>query len=317
VKLTKKWMAGVSAGVLGMLTAGSAAAETTAVTDNALDALTFTSSGVSFGDFNIDLRSVRIDHGTATLEVTSMFTFTRTDSWNTLNLSVDTTGDSVEDYLVSWAKGRGVTSVRDAAGTVRCTSIGTQETDGVNGTVTLTIPRSCLGSPAAVAVHVDVYWFGSDAYGGNFAFVDSAPGMFVDAPLKYSSPVASSNTGTATSPEGPVTAPAPAPTVGPVVRTKTAIKAKLSKKSQVLNGISAKLTIRVTGTNPPAGRIVIKDGKKKLKSINTVAGKKVVYRLPTALKIGQHRLKVKFAPTDAVLFTSAARSVSLRVTRPV
>ncbi|WP_170867092.1 Ig-like domain repeat protein [Nocardioides lianchengensis] len=234
----------------------------------------------------------------------STFSYTNADSWTVLRASVDTNSDGVEDYFILWSKEDGVAGVLDAAENVTCTSIATAEKLGVNGTATVTVPRSCLGNPAAVAIHVDVLWAGYNTSGAELYFVDSAPGQFADEPPVFSPRVASSNTGTVTSPQPP--APAPAPE-----RTRVALK--LTKKVQIVG--KTRVTLRINVTGAPAGRVEIADGRKVLKRLPLKAGKGASFKLPKTLKPGSHRLKVTFSPTDKSRFAPSNATVVLRVRR--
>lgn len=293
-----------SIGTTLALLAVPAFAGTTIVGDPAEDAVAVTEYGIAFGEYDIDLRSVSIDHGTESLQVVSRFTYTNAESWNNLTLSIDTNLDGVPDYTVLWSKEDGVSGVLDAAENVTCLSVGTSETYGVNGTVTVTVPRTCLGSPSSLAVHVDVFWFGLNTSGEDLSFVDSAPGMLIDDPMSFSAPVLSSNTGTATSPQLPVPVPAP---------QKTRVTAKLSKKSQTIGRAPSSLRINVSGG--AVGRVDIADGRKLLKRLPVKAGKTVTFKLPRRLKAGTHRIKVAFVPADARRFTASSQTVKLRVRR--
>lgn len=284
------------------LGAGTAFAGTGVVNDPSMDALAITSSGVTVGDFDIDLRTVNIDHGTRSLQITSTFTYTDANSWNNLNALIDTNGDGIGDYTVLWSKDGGVAGVLDAAETVTCTSIGTGEKFGVNGTVTMTIPRTCIGNPASVAVHVDVFWFGTNTSGADLSFVDSAPGLFIDEPALFSARVPSSNTGTATSPQ----APAPIP-------TKTKVTVKLSKKSQTVGKSPAIIRIRVSGD--PAGQVTVADNGKAVKRLPVKPGKELRFVLPRNLKPGGHRISVTFVPKDKTAYSASSQTVKLRVAR--
>lgn len=291
-----------SLGTSLLLLAAPAFAGTTVVGDPDDDAWAVTTSGIIVGDHDIDLRSVLIDHGTQSLQLVSTFSFTNADSWTDLQASIDTNLDDVADYTVLWSKDYGVAGVLDAAENVTCSTIGTSEKYGVNGTVTMTIPRTCLGSPRSLAIHVDAFWFGTSQADTDLTFVDSAPGLFIDEPTAFSAPVASSNTGSVTSPQ------APAPVPG-----KTRVTAKLSKKSQTFGKAAAKLTIRVAGD--PAGTVQIADGRKVLKRLPVKAGKSLVFKLPRKLKPGTHRLKVTFTPADKTSFAGSSQTVKLRVRR--
>lgn len=292
----------ISIGTSLALLAVPAFAGTTVVSDPAEDALAITDYQVTVGGYDIDLRSVFIDHGTRSLQIVSTFTYTDADSWNNLRLSIDTNLDGVEDYFVLWAKESGVSGVLNAADEVTCRSVGTSEKYGVNGTVTVTVPRTCLGSPNRLAVHVDVFWFGLNTWGEDLSFVDSAPGLFIDDPMSYSSPVSSSNTGTVTSPQAPVLVP-----------RKTRVMARLTKKTQKIGRAPASLRIKISGS--ATGRVDIADGRKFLKRLSVKAGKAVTFKLPRRLKVGAHRIKVSFVPADKSKFTASSRTVRLRVRR--
>ncbi len=298
--------AAVAVGLALTMTAAPALSATTNLPDPDDDAFVITDDGVAVGDFDIDLRNVAIDHGTKSVMITAQFSYTNAESWTQFSVSFDTNRDGLRDHVALWSLADGLAGVLEVGpdgsiGDVTCSSIGTSQRFGVNGTVTLTIPRTCLGSPAAVAVHVDVLWSGTSEAGTDLDFVDSAPGTIIDDPMMFSAPVASSNTGTVTSPALPV--------------VKTSIVASLSKRTQKVGGASAVLRVRVVGAGGASGTVKIRDGRKTLRSVAVRAGRPIKYRFPSRLKAGAHRIVVVFAPTDRKKFSPSTRTLRLVVRR--
>jgi hypothetical protein len=288
------------------LAVAPAFATVTNVPDADDDAFVITDAGVSVGDYDIDLRNVRIDHGTKSLMLTSTFSYTGADSWTDVTAVLDTNLDGIPDYKALWSQGDDVAGVvqvdaNDDVVAVPCTSIGHSQTFGVNGTVVLNIPRTCLGNPASVAVHLDVFWFGTNTSGADLSFVDSAPGLFIDEPMTFSSPVASSNTGTATSPLPP--------------RSQTKVVASLSKAKVVRGKNPPTLKVTVAGAGGPSGTAQVTDGAKVLRTLRIAPNKTVSLRLPKKLKVGTHRIKVAFTPTDKARFTTSSKTLKLVVRR--
>lgn len=308
------------------MTAAPAAADVYDLPDPDDDAIAITNSGLSVGDFDIDLRNIRIDHGTTNLAVTSTFSYTNADSWTDLHVQIDTNADRVPDYTALWSKDAGVAGVLrnnpDGTSTVTCTTIGTGEVMGVNGTVTLNIPRTCVGSAASLAIHTDVFWFGYNTSGEELDFVDSAPGLLTDTPISFSVPVAATQAVTVPSPAPPApvpttpTTPTTPPTT-PELKTATKVAASLTSKTQRLGGTPAqvKVVVKATGSNP-VGKIMVLRGSKSLRSITARANKTYRLAMPKSLVPGLHRIKVKFTPADSSRYLgSTSKVLKLRVVR--
>lgn len=302
-----------------VITAAPAAADVYDLPDPDNDAIAVTGGGISIGDFDIDLRNIRIDHQETNLAVTSTFSYTNADSWTDMQLKLDTNSDRIPDYTALWSKDAGVAGVLrnnpDGTTTVTCSTIGTGEVMGVNGTTTLTIPRTCMGSPAAVAVHTDVFWLGYNTYGDELDFVDSAPGLLTDNPTAFSPAVPAQQAVTVPSPTPP--AQVPTTTTAPALKTSTTVAASLSAKIQRVGAKPAKVKVLVkaTGSNP-AGIIKVVRGSKALRTLTGRANKTYRVALPKTLPVGLHRLKVTFIPADSTLYSgSTSKVLRLRVAR--
>jgi hypothetical protein len=313
VKVIKSRLGVAASGVALLLAAGPATADVINLPDADDDAFAITASNVTVGDYDIDLRSVLIDHGTSSVLVASTFTYTNADSWTDLTVQFDVNGDRVSDYTALWSKDSGAHGVLrnnpDGTDTVTCTSAGPAEAPGVNGTVSLNIPRNCLGNPASVAVHVDVLWAGYNVYGYELYFVDSAPGLLTDEPVSYSAPVATSNTGTVTSPAPP--APVAAP---PVAKSGTKVSASLSSKTQVA-GSPVKMKVRITGEGNPSGIVKVTSGATKIRTMRVTARKVYTVRMPADLRPGINKIKARFIPTDQGRFLQSTKIIRLVVRR--
>jgi hypothetical protein len=298
--------AGIGLGLSLALAVAPAFATVTDVPDADDDAFVVTDAGVSVGDYDIDLRNVRIDHGTKYLRLTSTFSYTVAESWTDFTAWFDTDHDGVADYEALWSQGDDVAGVVRVDGNaepvaVTCASIDHSQTLGANGAVVLNLPRTCLGNAASVAVHVDVFWFGTNTSGDGLSFVDSAPGLLIDEPMTFSGPVASSNTGTATSPLPP--------------RSRTKVVASLSKAKVVRGKRPPTLRVTVAGAGGPSGTARVADGAKVLRTLRIAPNRTVSLRLPKTLKVGTHRIKVTFTPTDEARFTTSSRTLKLVVRR--
>lgn len=311
MNFNKLVVGGIALGASVVLVGTSALAATGVVYDPTGDAIILVDDEIGYGEYDIDLTRIDIDHGTKNLEIVSRFSLLADDSWTLANAEIDTTGDGVADYAVMWLKDEGVAFVQDAAERITCSSIGTRESLGLDGSLTLNIPRACIGSPARVAVHMDVLWAGLNTSDNDLYFVDSAPGQLVDDWTAFSAPVASSNTGTATSPRLPVPVPDPVPAA------KTTIVAKLSKKTHRSGTKPTKVTVSVNakGSAKPAGRVKIQLNGKVVKRAKVKAGKKVVHKLKRTMKPGRYKVKITFAPSDKKRFKKSSKTVTLRVKR--
>lgn len=228
LRTPKTWLALAATGTALALATGPALADSITVSDADDDAVEIYDGEATPGDHDIDLRSVVIDHGSSDLRITSAFSVTEETSWTEIFVDVDTNLDGQADYFGFWSKSAGSGVVRIATEEITCAEIGRGEQLGTNGTVTLTIPRSCLGTPASVAVRVDAVWDGEEAETGKpLVFLDSAPDVVNGVPV-FSRAVAAS--------APPVTVPSPnppAPHVNPPSHTgpsAACVKAKVALK---------------------------------------------------------------------------------------
>ncbi|MBS4754604.1 hypothetical protein KG112_17490 [Nocardioides sp. zg-ZUI104] len=297
----RRWSAASVAGLALALAASPAIAETLDVHDESGDALAITDYGIAYGDFDIDLRNVRIDHGTRNLQIVSTFTYLDATSWHYYVADVDTNADGVADHRLVWDRDAGFQGVAqvDLAGNataVTCTTAGGQEKLGVNGTLTFTVPRTCVGSPAQLAVNVTVMWSGQSEADTDLAFVDTAPGMFGETPT-FSAPVRSSNTGTITSPQAP--------------QVRTSISASVAKTKYKAKSKPPKVTFKVPQTS---GSVKIQvDGRTK-KTVRVAAGRRYSYQLPR-LKRGAHTVKLTFTPTQGKRYLGSTKTLRVRVVK--
>lgn len=330
-----------------VLVAGSAGAATLTFLDDTYDVTMVTDGTVKYGSYDVDMTSVHVDHGTRTLGIAALFTELVSDSWTYFNVKLDTNSDGVEDYEATWGKESGLAGVFYPSGDVVCAVDDTYEELGPDGGLVMMIPRSCLGNPSSVRVHVDVMWSGYNVLDNKLYFVDSAPGDFTDDPVSFSGPVASSNTGTVTSPEVPVPVtpteppPTPTPTTGPaptaapapvpsatprptatpkptskpVVAARTSVAVKVSKKKHRSGSKPIKVTIRPRGTGNPRGVVVIRSNGKVVKTLSSRAGKKVTYKFPRKMKARSYKVKVTFIPDDTARWKRSTGSAKFKVTR--
>lgn len=324
MKNTKSRLATTAAGVALLLVAAPAMADIANLPDPDDDAFAVTNSGVTVGDYDIDLRNVTLDHGTQGVAVTSLFSYTNADSWTSVSVKFDLNADNVADYTALWSKPSGVNGVvrnnPDGSATATCTSANPTETLGVNGTVSLSFPRTCIGSPGAFRAHVDVLWSGQNTSGEPLYFVDSAPGALGDDPVTYSAPVATSSTGTATSPVPP--APTPTPPVLPVptpeqpaLKAATWVSASLSSRTQIVGKAPVKMKVRIGSAKDNPGVLRVTSGSKHIRTLNAFTGRTYTVKMPRKLKAGLNRIKVTFTPNYSHLYEGSSRTVKLRVRR--
>lgn len=302
---TRRWLAAAAAALSLALAAGPALADTITISDADDDAFSLVDGTVSVGDYDIDLRAVRIDHGASVLTIASTFSFVNSDSFTSLMVKLDTNRDGVADFGVLWTPDDGTQGVLtlDATGAptgVTCTNVDPTETFGVNGTATLAIPRSCINDPATVAVHVDAFWDGVNTAGDELTFLDSAPDTVSADVTSFSPAVAVARATTVPSAQSPHPA------------ANTTITAKLSATSQKVGGKPAKLTIRVNGGGSPSGTVTIIDGRRKLRTLAVRAHRATTYTLPRKLKAGLHKITIKFTPTNAA-YAASTKVVKVRV----
>ena len=91
--------------------------------------------------------------------------------------------------------------------------------------------------------------------------------------------------------------------------TETTIS--LSKSTQKFKKTPAKLTVKVSGK--PAGSVVVKDGKKVLKTI-VLKGGTAKYTFSKSLKKGTHKITATYVPLDIEAYaTSTSKAKTLKV----
>lgn len=102
-----------------------------------------------------------------------------------------------------------------------------------------------------------------------------------------------------------------------VAKSATTITAKLSKKKAAY-GSPSTVTVTVKGkTAKPSGKVTVYEGRKSIASgtlkVNGNTGK-VTITLPKTLKVGTHKLTVKYAGT-ATTKPASSRSISYKVVK--
>ncbi len=94
------------------------------------------------------------------------------------------------------------------------------------------------------------------------------------------------------------------------VKTKT----KLSV-SKARFGKGATVKVATSGSPTPKGKVVIYDGKKKLKTLTLKSGK-TSYKLPANLKVGKHKITAKYLPSAGYASSSASKTISVYKATP-
>lgn len=115
LRTPKTWLALAATGTALALVTAPALADSITVSDADNDAVELIGSEMTgVDDFEIDLRSVVVDHGLTDLKITSTFSGTYEDSWTEMYVDVDTNLDGRPDYYAVWSKSAGVSGVRPA-----------------------------------------------------------------------------------------------------------------------------------------------------------------------------------------------------------
>lgn len=310
MKKKRYTLAGIAGATALLLAAGPASADVQDIPDPVLDAFALTTSNITYGSYDIDLTNVRIDHQAENVVVTSTFSYTNIDSWTQIRAQFDINGDRIPDYAALWGKdpsGSGVLQYNaDGSYVTVCTAIGTGESMGLGGSATMTVPRSCIGNPQAVGVHLDVAWIGTNTYGYPLSFGDSAPGQLIDNPVTFSAPVPVAAT---------VVVPSPAPPAPVVQKKATKVFASVAPKNQQVGHLPATVTVRIKGSGNPDGKVKVTANGRFVKQLRAWKGKTFKVRLPTSLKPGVQRVKVAFTPFDLAEYDISSKTVKLRVRR--
>lgn len=316
----KASIAVVAGAAISLLVAGAAVADTGVVVDPTQDAIVLVGGSLAYGDYNIDLVSTTIDHHDDVLTVSSAFTYTDSASWNSMQVSIDSNADGLTDLALVWTKAYGYAKAfsTDTTGALvapLCDLV-TAETFGYGGTVSVSVPRSCIGSPASVRVHTDIYWAGYSSTYGNVYFLDSAPGQLIDTPTQFSAPVNVSFAVVVPSVTPPAVAPAPVVTppvvVAPAPAATTKLTLKATSSTQKFGKKPVKVVVKVTAAGNPKGKIKLYDGKKVLKTATVHSGK-ATFTLSKKLKVGKHKLHAIFYPAESAKFV-ASTSKKINVT---
>jgi hypothetical protein len=76
------------------------------------------------------------------------------------------------------------------------------------------------------------------------------------------------------------------------------------------------ISISAIGASGPTGTVVIRDGRKKIKSLSLTAAKngRLTFKMPRFKKIGKHKIKVSYSG-NGYIEGSKAKTVIVKVTR--
>lgn len=237
----------------------------------------------------LDISFVKVDYDSDRLKVVVRFV-SATDAasrWTTAKIDLETTGDNAWDYLlmarydddsVAGAPPKGdIVKTFQPAGKAAVTSIDDGKPDRSTftfrqgwdwpGALTFEVPTTAIGKPKQVRIHAYVDLSDDRYASGLFASDDFPDGTSGKA--QWSKPMSMSKA-------------APSAAVTGTLATKTVTKGK-----------SVTLAI---GTGKTAGKAAVFDGKKKLGSVKVKKSGKATYTLPKSLKVGKHKIKVKFTP---------------------
>lgn len=252
------------------------------------------------GDYDMDLSSLRIDHQSQNVVLTHTFDSFSTTSLHGVLVQFDTNADGQIDHTAIWDHETKTGTVRYGAlendGATRCSSFASTLRLGSPGTLTFTIPRSCLGNPAQVAVRTDIVWFGTDNEGNDLSYFESAPGTILEDFLTLSPAVAAQRAVTVR--PGPVVV-APKP----VATSLTVAKRKPGKSA---------VKVRVKATRTPQGKLSMRIAGKTVKA-NVRSAKQVSLKLPRGTRKGTYKATITFTPSNRSLLKASRKVVKVKV----
>lgn len=284
-----------SIALIGLATPAVAAVT---IQDDLYDVYDAWSSGVvTYSTSNLgDITSATVDYTDQRLNVRINYAYLGY-SIDTFIVSIDTNADNQYDFLLGTVEsGTPLLVSPNSSAPVAYPSFTTIR--GTNGWAEFTVGAGYLGSPANLSIQA----LSSNrlSTGANFD-LDAVPsvGFSQQIPIQRTAVVT----------PAPAVEATPAPAAEAKANTKTTVK--LSKSSQRYKKSPAKLTV---GVSPKlAGKAVIYDGKKKLKTVSVKNGK-ATYKFSKTLKRGTHKIKVVFKPSDTKKYkSSTSKTVKLKV----
>lgn len=247
---------------------------------------------IDYGDYDMDLRSARIDHQANQVVVTHSFDSLSQTSFDSLFIRFDTNGDWHADYTALYSPYYSTSGVVRGDigenGSATCRALGVDHRLGSPGTVTVRIPRSCIGSPHTIRVNTTVFWAGTTTWGGDLFFADTAPGEFTADWVEYSNPVKV----------------AQAAVITPVRSSKITVGARKPGR--------APLSVKVKSLATPRGTLTVTLGGKKVTTqVKSQAAVKV--KLPRSLKKGSYRAKLTFTPKNPRVISKSSKVVVVKI----
>lgn len=282
---------------VGTALATTASAAVLVINDHDNDVIEIDSGYISYGDYDMDLRSVTVHHTTSSVVLKHQFDSLSATSFDALVVAFDTNGDRWADRTAVFDALLGESAVflgdLDEDGPAVCRNVSTAMQMGRPGTLTLSVPRSCLGNPSSVAVNVSLIW---SNYDGSLMYGERAPGDFGDGQLTFSLPVAVDR--------ATVVKPNPAPAAKPAAASRIVVAGRPAGRKP--------LRVKVTSTALPQGKLTITVQGKRLQA--QVKGRGFVsVKLPKSLKRGTHRATVRFVPTNPRVLKASSTTVKVKI----
>jgi hypothetical protein len=287
--------------------ASPAFATSTSAIDPVADVLETYFGYTEVGEYEGDLTSATVSYNESVVTVTSTFVELDRLSLNEYFVAIDTNGDALDDYVAGSTKNSPKLGSRDVVVNTATSKVTGAPTVsyafGTPGKITMTFPATMIGSAPSFQTQILAAFAMSD---GSVLNLDAIP-QDAWGTLAWTLPVTNTVT------RAPAAAPATV-TVKKALATKTV--AKISSHKQKFHGDKrAKVTITVKASGDPAGKVAIYDRSKKIKTLK-LKNSRASYRLPSTLKVGTHKLRVKFIPSNTKQYKkSSSKVLALKVVR--
>lgn len=283
-------VAGVSAALLASSAAFASSADLTDPTGDVVDVMT---GAVVATELGLDITTVHIDHGVTDLTVVATFVNLSEAGVFTPALAIDVDLDGLADYTLGSILGKPLLAATNAIAASHCPSASVTSVNGAGGTVTFSVPRSCLGDPAAVRVAVTAVRTDSTV---STLQMDIAPGdasVYSAASIPLSDAVAS---------EG-------------VVKALPVVTVKVAGKRHSLAGKDLAVTVRVSGRIAGFAKLYDYITGKKLGTARVVGGIAHFTVPPKKLGKGRPAIIVVVTPKSSAYATAYSDATFVKVVK--
>lgn len=299
--------------------AAPAFATDTSATDPISDVLQTYYGYASVGAYDGDITSATVSYNQSVVTVTTSFVELDNISLNSFYVNIDTNADGKGDYIAASTRYSPTAGTGDLViDSATATAMGIPAVAynyGAPGSITMSFPAAMIGAPTSFNTQILA---GFTASNGSYFNLDAIP-QDAAGNLSWTTPVSDTLAAPVIEPAPPTVVPAPIQPTDTVTVTKahlTKTVATISSHHLKFHGkTGATITITIKGAEHPDGRAAVFDGTKKIKTVR-VKHSHVKFHLPKSLKVGTHKIRVKFTPTSSANYKkSTSKAVTLKIHR--